>query len=216
MKKKERLDYNQSMSGYFNRNNFNGNGLKDRQTNMRKIGGECLDEKKSNDKNLSSKKMIGFFCLISLLLLPVIGTGCAQTDSSSVQVTETESVNTEKSSETDSAKAENTETAITGMKQLTLKVINDCGADIGMFSIIDPVADEQVELSALEKGQSLSTEMDWPKNVFLFQWAVYNTNGELCASAKTDISSAQETVTLQLMGDGNLEDVKVFLDGVEP
>jgi hypothetical protein len=151
------------------------------------------------------KKKIKMFCLVCAFLLAFVGTGCAQTDSSSTQVTETEAIN-----------ADDTETAITGAKQLTLKVINDCGADIGMFSIIDPVANEQVEVSALEKGQSLSTEMDWPKNVFLFQWAVYNTNGELCASAKTDISSAQETVTLQLMGDGNLEDVKVFLDGVEP
>ena len=45
-----------------------------------------------------------------------------------------------------------------------------------------------------------------------FQWALYNTDGELCVEGTTDISSALATVTLLLTGDGDLEKVEELFE----
>ena len=97
-------------------------------------------------------------------------------------------------------------------RALTLSVVNMCGIEIGMVAVIDPLTGEQVNLDSLSDQESISMEADWPSSVNEFQWALYNTDGELCVEGTTDISSAQATVTLLLTGDGDLEKVEELFD----
>ena len=89
---------------------------------------------------------------------------------------------------------------------------NECGIDIGMFSVIDPISGEQYNISAIADGQSVSMPVEWPVEITDFQWALYNQNGELCVEATTDISQAESGVTLLLTGDGNLDDVQEIFE----
>lgn len=97
-------------------------------------------------------------------------------------------------------------------RALTLSVVNMCGIEVGMVAVIDPVTGEQVNLDSLSDQESISMEADWPSSVKEFQWALYNTDGELCVEGTTDISSAQTTVTLLLTGDGDLEKVEELFE----
>ena len=97
-------------------------------------------------------------------------------------------------------------------RALTLSVVNMCGIEVGMVAVIDPVTGEQVNMDSLSDQESISMEADWPSSVNEFQWALYNTDGELCVEGTTDISSAQATVTLLLTGDGNLEKVEELFE----
>ena len=97
-------------------------------------------------------------------------------------------------------------------RALTLSVVNMCGIEVGMVAVIDPVTGEQVNMDSLSDQESISMEADWPSSVNEFQWALYNTDGELCVEGTTDISSAQATVTLLLTGDGDLEKVEELFE----
>ena len=92
-------------------------------------------------------------------------------------------------------------------KSIIITATNECGIDIGMFSVIDPISGEQYNISAIADGQSVSMPVEWPVEITDFQWALYNQNGELCVEATTDISQAESGVTLLLTGDGNLDDL---------
>ena len=92
------------------------------------------------------------------------------------------------------------------------RALNMCGIEVGMVAVIDPVTGEQVNLDSLSDQESISMEADWPSSVNEFQWALYNTDGELCVEGTTDISSAQATVTLLLTGDGDLEKVEELFE----
>lgn len=105
-----------------------------------------------------------------------------------------------------------TESTSEDTRALTLSVVNMCGIEIGMVAVIDPVTGEQVNMDSLSDQESISMEADWPSSVNEFQWALYNTDGELCVEGTTDISSAQATVTLLLTGDGNLEKVEELFE----
>lgn len=93
-------------------------------------------------------------------------------------------------------------------RTLTISVANMCGVDIGMFSVIDPVSEEQVNLNALADGELLSMEAEWPVEISNFQWAVYNQDGELYMEGTTDITEAKTSVLIMLKGDGDITDVK--------
>ena len=97
-------------------------------------------------------------------------------------------------------------------KSIIIPATNECGIDIGMFSVIDPISGEQYNISAIADGQSVSMPVEWPVEITDFQWALYNQNGELCVEATTDISQAESGVTLLLAGDGNLDDVQEIFE----
>ena len=97
-------------------------------------------------------------------------------------------------------------------KSITITVFNLSNVQIGMFSVIDPATGEQMNLDSLEPGSSVSLECNWPSTVEQFQWALYNMNGELCIDASTDITEASESVSLVLLGEDTVEDVKVLFD----
>jgi len=130
----------------------------------------------------------------------------ASTETSAAAATIEESA--EASASTEATSSEASETAEAETKTLTISIVNTCGVDIGMVAVIDPATNEQVNLDSLSDEESISMEATWPVSVSEFQWALYNTDGELCIESKTDISSASSSVTLILTGDGDLEDVE--------
>ena len=77
-----------------------------------------------------------------------------------------------------------------------------------MVAVIDPATGEQVNLDALSNEESISMEANWPVSVKEFQWALYNSEGELCIEGKTDISTAETAAILVLTGEGNVDKVE--------
>lgn len=136
--------------------------------------------------------------IICMLLGAMLLTSCGKTDNTT---------------ETTAEAVESTEsTEFADRKSIIITATNECGIDIGMFSVIDPISGEQYNISAIENGQSVSMPVEWPTEITDFQWALYNQNGELCVEATTDISQAESGVTLLLTGDGNLDDVQEIFE----
>ena len=173
--------------------------------------------------------------IISMLLGIMLLTSCGKTDHQDQASDATEHTSgdsrqtTEEPAETVGGSEESTEAAGTAQaaveavestesseyaerKSIIITATNECGIDIGMFSVIDPISGEQYNISAIADGQSVSMPVEWPVEITDFQWALYNQNGELCVEATTDISQAESGVTLLLTGDGNLDDVQEIFE----
>ena len=173
--------------------------------------------------------------IISMLLGIMLLTSCGKTDHQDQAPVATEQTSgdsrqtTEEPAETVGGSEESTEAAGTAQaaakavestesyeyaerKSIIITATNECGIDIGMFSVIDPISGEQYNISAIADGQSVSMPVEWPVEITDFQWALYNQNGELCVEATTDISQAESGVTLLLTGDGNLDDVQEIFE----
>ena len=173
--------------------------------------------------------------IISMLLGIMLLTSCGKTDHQDQAPVATEQTSgdsrqtTEEPAETVGGSEESTEAAGNAQaavepvesteyseyaerKSLIITATNECGIDIGMFSVIDPISGEQYNISAIADGQSVSMPVEWPVEITDFQWALYNQNGELCVEATTDISQAESGVTLLLTGDGNLDDVQEIFE----
>ena len=176
---------------------------------------------------MKKKKTLIICMLLGIMLL----TSCGKTDHQDQASVATEQTSgdsrqtTEEPAETVGGSEESTEAAGTAQaaveavestesseyaerKSIIITATNECGIDIGMFSVIDPISGEQYNISAIADGQSVSMPVEWPVEITDFQWALYNQNGELCVEAITDISQAESGVTLLLTGDGNLDDVQ--------
>ena len=153
--------------------------------------------------------------LASTLLCSLLLFGCKQEESKLVttineQVPEetiysTESAYEEFEAESESIIEETTEP--TSLLLLTITIKNQCGADIGMFSVIDPVTNEQVNVGGIVNGESLSIQAKWPVEITDFQWAIYNINGELYTESTTNISQAKESVIITLQGEGAIDTI---------
>lgn len=173
--------------------------------------------------------------IISMLLGIMLLTSCGKTDHQDQASVATEQTSgdsrqtTEEPAETVGGSEESTEAAGTAQaaveavestesseyaerKSIIITATNECGIDIGMFSVIDPISGEQYNISAIADGQSVSMPVEWPVEITDFQWALYNQNGELCVEVTTDISQAESGVTLLLTGDGNLDDVQEIFE----
>lgn len=173
--------------------------------------------------------------IICMLLGIMLMTSCGKTDHQDQASVATEQTSgdsrqtTEEPAETVGGSEESTEAAVTAQaaveavestesseyaerKSIIITATNECGIDIGMFSVIDPISGEQYNISAIADGQSVSMPVEWPVEITDFQWALYNQNGELCVEATTDISQAESGVTLLLTGDGNLDDVQEIFE----
>ena len=166
---------------------------------------------------MKKKKTLIICMLLGIMLL----TSCGKTDHQDQAPVATEQTSgdsrqtTEEPAETVGGSEESTEAAGTAQaaveavestessefaerKSIIITATNECGIDIGMFSVIDPISGEQYNISAIADGQSV--------------WALYNQNGELCVEATTDISQAESGVTLLLTGDGTLDDVQEIFE----
>ena len=180
---------------------------------------------------MKKKKTLIICMLLGIMLL----TSCGKTDHQDQAPVATEQTSgdsrqtTEEPAETVGGSEESTEAAGTAQaaveavestesseyaerKSIIITATNECGIDIGMFSVIDPISGEQYNISAIADGQSVSMPVEWPVEITDFQWALYNQNGELCVEATTDISHAESGVTLLLTGDGNLDDVQEIFE----
>lgn len=180
---------------------------------------------------MKKKKTLIICMLLGIMLL----TSCGKTDHQDQASDATEQTSgdsrqtTEEPAETIGGSEETTEAAGTAQaaaeavettessefaerKSIIITATNECGIDIGMFSVIDPISGEQYNISAIADGQSVSMPVEWPVEITDFQWALYNQNGELCVEATTDISQAESGVTLLLTGDGNLDDVQEIFE----
>ena len=180
---------------------------------------------------MKKKKTLIICMLLGIMLL----TSCGKTDHQDQASDATEQTSgdsrqtTEEPAETVGGSEESTEAAGTAQaaveavestessefaerKSIIITATNECGIDIGMFSVIDPISGEQYNISAIADGQSVSMPVEWPGEITDFQWALYNQNGELCVEATTDISQAESGVTLLLTGDGNLDDVQEIFE----
>lgn len=170
-------------------------------------------------ETVMQKSFIRHIFTVSILSCCLLFGGCSQNsdgeDTSSATTASTSPSETvaalpaDVSADSDSSAIEST---LEDTRALTLSVVNMCGIEVGMVAVIDPVTGEQVNLDSLSDQESISMEADWPSSVNEFQWALYNTDGELCVEGTTDISSAQATVTLLLTGDGDLEKVKELFE----
>lgn len=180
---------------------------------------------------MKKKKTLIICMLLGIMLL----TSCGKTDHQDQASVATEQTSgdsrqtTEEPAETVGGSEESTEAAGTAQaaveavestessefaerKSIIITATNECGIDIGMFSVINPISGEQYNISAIADGQSVSMPVEWPVEITDFQWALYNQNGELCVEATTDISQAESGVTLLLTGDGNLDDVQEIFE----
>lgn len=180
---------------------------------------------------MKKKKTLIICMLLGIMLL----TSCGKTDHQDQASVATEQTSgdsrqtTEEPAETVGGSEESTEAAVTAQaaveavestesseyaerKSIIITATNECGIDIGMFSVIDPISGEQYNISAIADGQSVSMPVEWPVEITDFQWALYNQNGELCVEATTDVSQAESGVTLLLTGDGNLDDVQEIFE----
>lgn len=165
------------------------------------------------------KSFIRHIFTVSILSCCLLFGGCSQNsagdDTSSATTASTSPSETVAALPADTSPDSDTsaiESTSEDTRVLTLSVVNMCGIEVGMVAVIDPVTGEQVNLDSLSDQESISMEADWPSSVNEFQWALYNTGGELCVEGTTDISSAQTTVTLLLTGDGDLEKVEELFE----
>ncbi len=143
--------------------------------------------------------------IICMLLGIMLLTSCGKTDHQDQAPVATEQTSGDSRQTTESSE-------YAERKSIIITATNECGIDIGMFSVIDPISGEQYNISAIADGQSVSMPVEWPVEITDFQWALYNQNGELCVEATTDISQAESGVTLLLTGDGNLDDVQEIFE----
>ena len=160
------------------------------------------------------KSFIRHIFAVSILSCCLLFGGCSQNsdgeDTSSATTASTspsETVAAQPADVSPDSESSAIESTSEDTRALTLSVVNMC-----MVAVIDPVTGEQVNLDSLSDQESISMEADWPSSVNEFQWALYNTDGELCVEGTTDISSAQATVTLLLTGDGDLEKVEELFE----
>ena len=150
---------------------------------------------------MKKKKTLIICMLLGIMLL----TSCGKTDHQDQAPVATEQISGDSRQTTESSE-------YAERKSIIITATNECGIDIGMFSVIDPIGGEQYNISAIADGQSVSMPVEWPVEITDFQWALYNQNGELCVEATTDISQAESGVTLLLTGDGNLDDVQEIFE----
>ena len=157
------------------------------------------------------KKIKQAICCISLVSCCLLFAGCNDSAAPSESSNDTAAATASESSD-DTAKATASDVDANAeveseTKKLTITIINLCDFDIGMVAVIDPATDEQINLNSLASGESISMEATWPASAKEFQWALYNTEGELCTESKTDISEAQTSVTLVLNGSSTVENI---------
>lgn len=88
-------------------------------------------------------------------------------------------------------------------------IINQCKADIGMVSVINPFDESQMDIGELPDGGVLNLSYtDWPKDVTAFDVAFYNKAGKMVSSSSIDITGVTKRVTISLSGDKSIDKVK--------
>lgn len=97
-------------------------------------------------------------------------------------------------------------------RHITVKVLNLSSTDVGMFSIIDPVQQAQVDINPLAADGTLFFECDWSLTIKEFQWAAYDAEGNLLLESTTDLTDCKESLSILLSGEETIDDVDVLLN----
>lgn len=88
-------------------------------------------------------------------------------------------------------------------------IINQCKADIGMVSVINPFDESQMDIGELPDGGVLNLSYtDWPKDVTAFDVAFYNKAGKMVSSSSIDITGVTKRVTISLSGNKSIDKVE--------
>lgn len=140
--------------------------------------------------------------LLSTLLMSVICvslSACGQSDKEAKKLEEAQNQTIENIA---SAK-EHDENYIT----IVLDIVNATNVDFGAEALIDPKTKEQILLEGTLKQNSLSVEIDWPKDEDELNWAIYTTDGQLYMEGVTKIEEDKHHITLTMEGDSTIENV---------
>ena len=164
------------------------------------------------------KKRLGILILISALSISLVGCTKKPASTSGTFFPEELPLVTSTSNTTETSVSTGTEVSVsfednTGEKAETvdfkLLVVNECNADIGMVSIIDPVGHEQMDLGSLANGSLLSMDFtSWPLEETKLAIAFYSKAGKLVSSSEVDLNGVTKQVSVFLSGDGNIEKIK--------
>ena len=92
---------------------------------------------------------------------------------------------------------------------VSLTVLNMTDLDIGMFSLIDPKANEAIQIAPIDSQKYINMDINWPNNENEIRWALYNKDGGLCIEGKSDVTGVKESITIAFSGEGNVTDIKV-------
>lgn len=106
----------------------------------------------------------------------------------------------------------NVNQGIADFYQIELSIVNKCGAQIGMLSIIDPISEEQLNLSKIDDRNVLTLTLNWPKNENTIKWALYNSLGELCVELESDLTGMTKSANFEIVGNGDVEDVNITVE----
>lgn len=97
-------------------------------------------------------------------------------------------------------------------KLISITVINLSKAEVGMFSIIDPLLKEQADVGQVNAEGTLSFQCNWPVDEKELNWAVYDKQGELLLESTTDLTECKEVVSIMLSGEDTIDDVDTFFN----
>ena len=95
---------------------------------------------------------------------------------------------------------------------INIIVLNMTDVDIGMFSLIDPKANEAVRIAPIESQKYINLEVYWPKEEKEISWALYNKDGGLCIEGKSEVTGIKESATITFTGEGNVTGIDVQID----
>ena len=169
------------------------------------------------------KKILGAFLLLSIMAVSFTACEKKEPSVSSVPVMSegplVSSTKTTVSLSKETSTSVSTETSVseTPAEEETVKyilyVINQCKADIGMVSLLDPYDGTQINVGELTDGTALTFNFeDWPVSAKSIDLAFYNVNGELVSSTSVNIEGVKSKVTVLLSGEGNIDNVEGRID----
>lgn len=81
-----------------------------------------------------------------------------------------------------------------------------------MFSVFDPMLNQQIDVNEIASDGTLTFSCDWPVDIKDLQWAVYDTQGELLLESTTDITECESSISILLSGEDTIDDVDVLFD----
>lgn len=90
---------------------------------------------------------------------------------------------------------------------ITVLLINECGAELKVVSIINPMNNEQVNLGTLGVDEMFILKMEWPTNVKKHYVAVYKPDGTILMEKELDFSNITESAAIVFAGEGSLTDI---------
>ncbi len=69
-------------------------------------------------------------------------------------------------------------------------IVNLCGVDIGMISVLDPGTKEQIDLGELVAEKAMLLDLEWPVEEKELYIGIYNVDGDLVCSSAITIEQA--------------------------